>query len=154
MIVGEKNIYKKIYRELYEVLDILSENEKDKISKELIGNIRQNMDNEYSFKIDKNKSLLEQNLLPQTQAMLIKLYEKYLCNEEEKEKWNLYDKMCYMKLQKMKSEVYSGYSTLEEMRKIEEKLPTINENQKIVERKKEGFIKRILRKLKELFKIR
>ena len=154
MIVSEKNIYKKIYRELYEVIDILSENEKDKISKELIDNIKQNMDNEYSFKIDKTKSLLEQNLLPQTQAMLIKLYEKYLCSEEEKEKWNLYDKMCYAKLQKMKVEKYAGYSNIDEMRKEEPKALVLNENVKMTEIKKENFIKKIIKKIKRFFKIK
>ena len=152
MIVSEKSIYKKIYRELYEVIDILSENEKDKISKEVIENIKQNMDNEYSFKIDKNNSLLEQNLLPQTQAMLIKLYEKYLCSEEEKEKWNLYDKMCYVKVQKMKMETYKGHTTLSEMRKNEQKLPVIDKNNEMIEMKKESFIKKIIRKIKRLLK--
>ena len=154
MIVSEKNIYKKIYRELYEVIDILSENEKDKISTELIDNIRQNMDNEYSFKIDKNKSLLEQNLLPQTQAMLIKLYEKYLCSEEEKEKWNLYDKMCYAKLQKMKVEKYSGYSNIEEMRNEEKSLMVSLENQQLTEIKSESFWHKIVRKIKNIFRIK
>ena len=154
MIVSEKNIYKKIYRELYEVIDILSENEKDKISKELIENIKQNMDNEYPFKIDKNKSLLEQNLLPQTQAMLIKLYEKYLCSEEEKEKWNLYDKMCYAKLKKMKVEKYAGFSNIEEMRKEESKSLVVNENTEIAEIKKENFVQKIIKKLKHFFKIK
>lgn len=154
MVVSEKNIYKKIYRELYEVIDILSENEKDKISKELIDNIRQNMDNEYLFKIDKNKSLLEQNLLPQTQAMLIKLYEKYLCSEEEKEKWNLYDKMCYAKIKKMKVKKYTGYSNIEEMRNKETKALVLNENVKMTEIKKENFIKKIIKKIKRFFKIK
>lgn len=154
MIVSEKNIYKKIYRELYEVIDILSENEKDKISTELIDNIRQNMDNEYSFKIDKNKSLLEQNLLPQTQAMLIKLYEKYLCSEEEKEKWNLYDKMCYAKLQKMKTEKYVGYNNIEEMRKEEQKSLVANKNNEIEKIKRENFIQKIIRRIKSFFKIK
>ena len=152
MIVSEKSIYKKIYRELYEVIDILSENEKDKISKEVIENIKQNMDNEYSFKIDKNNSLLEQNLLPQTQAMLIKLYEKYLCSEEEKEKWNLYDKMCYVKVQKMKMETYKEHTTLSEMRKNEQKLPIIDKNNEMLEVKKENFIQKIIRKIKRLLK--
>ena len=147
MIVSEKSIYKKIYRELYEVIDILSENEKDKISKEVIENIKQNMDNEYSFKIDKNNSLLEQNLLPQTQAMLIKLYEKYLCSEEEKEKWNLYDKMCYVKVQKMKMETYKEHTILSEMRKNEQKLPVIDKNNEMIEMKKESFIKKIIIKI-------
>lgn len=154
MIVSEKNIYKKIYRELYEIIDILSENEKDKISKELIDNIKRNMDNEYSFKIDKDKSLLEQEILPQTQALLIKLYEKYLCSDEEREKWNLYDKMCYMKLQKMKSETYKGYSSLEEMRKVEQKLPAVGENKEIMEVKKENLLQKIIRKIKSFFKIK
>lgn len=154
MIVSEKNIYKKIYRELYEVIDILSEKEKDNISQELINNIKENMDNEYCFKIDKKKSLLEQNLLPQTQAMLIKLYEKYLCSEEEKEKWNLYDKMCYAKLKKMKVEKYAGFSNIEEMRKEESKSLVVNENTEIAEIKKENFVQKIIKKLKHFFKIK
>lgn len=119
MSINKKRINKKIYRELYEIIEILSENERDKISQELIENIKQEMDKEYSFRIDKNKSLLEQGLLPETQALLIKLYEKYLCSDEEKEKWNLYDRMCYNKLQKMKRELYSGYNSIEEMRREE-----------------------------------
>lgn len=46
-------ISKRICRELFEVIDMLAEGERNKISKDLIENIKSNMDEEYRFKIDK-----------------------------------------------------------------------------------------------------
>lgn len=157
----EKIIYKKICCELYEILDMLTENEKNKISKDLIKNIKSNMDTEYNFKIDKNKSLLENELAPQTQALLIKLYEKYLCTDEEKEKWTLYDKLCHAKMKNLHKklsktlETSQKYNSIEEMRAEEMKnkkiLYNVEENKKhaLVEVKKESFWQKLIRKIKE-----
>lgn len=163
MITSEKMIYKKIYRELYEIIDILTEEEKNKISQELISNIEKNMDKDYNFKIDKSRSVIEQELEPQTQALLIKLYEKYLCTDEEKEKWNMYDKLCYMKVENMRkkmagnSEMPKRYNSIEEMRADEIKNKEMssdadkNKDRALMEVKKESFWQKIIKKIKEKF---
>lgn len=155
MVTTEKIIFKKICRELFEVIDILTEDERNKISKDLIENIKSNMDKEYHFKVDKNKSLLENDIAPQTQALLIKLYEKYLCTDEEKEKWNMYDKLCHIKVENMRKkfsktfERNNKYNSIEEMRADEIE----NKKQTLVEVKEENFWQRIIRKIKNFIGI-
>lgn len=78
MLANEKIIYRKAYKELYKVIEILSQNEKNKIPNNIIENIKRKMDATYEFYIDKSKTLLEQNLMPETQALIIELYQKYL----------------------------------------------------------------------------
>lgn len=48
-----KIIFQRICWELFEVIDMLAEDERNKISKDLIENIKSNMDEGYHFKIDK-----------------------------------------------------------------------------------------------------
>ena len=145
----KKSIDSKVYRELYEIIEVLSYEEKDKIPQEIIDNIKTEMDNEYVFEIDKNKSLLEQDLLPETQALLIKLYEKYLASDEEKEKWILYDKMCYSKLQQRNDSLHERNNKLS---KNNDTRAELTPKQELIESKKEKFIEKLFQKIKSFFR--
>lgn len=100
--------YKKAYVELYEIIKLLSKEEKEKIPDIFIKNLKKDMDKDYHFTIDKSKNILEQNFKVETKALLVELYEKYLAPEEEKEFWNNYDRICLNMIEKEKNNRYNS----------------------------------------------
>lgn len=85
-MTNEKSIlYQKAYVELYELIKILSKTQQSKIPKDFIEYINNNKDNNYTFTIDNSKGILEQEYMTETKALIVKLYEKYLAPEDEKE---------------------------------------------------------------------
>lgn len=106
MIQTKNAKYKRAYTELNEIIKELSKAELEKIPSELIRNIETNIDKEYKWEYDKSKALLDQNLMPETKALIVEIYEKYLCPENEKEFWKEYDKICINKIEEQKGVMY------------------------------------------------
>ena len=144
MLTNEKIIYNKSFKELYTVIEILSPSEISRIPYHIIENIKSNMDTSYEFSIDKSKSLLDQNLMPQTQALIIELYQKYLSPEVDKEKWEKYNRLCYEINEKEKLEQYNP-KDLFPQKECEQK------QTQLIVLEKHSFIKKIIRKLKSMF---
>ena len=89
-----KSEYEKAYLELYELIKRIPLKDRTKISNDFIEFLKDNMNSNYIFKYDESKSLLEQDVMVETKALLVQLYEKYLSKPEEKEFWNKYNKEC------------------------------------------------------------
>lgn len=106
MIQTKNARYKKANTELNQIIKELSKVELKKIPSELIKNIKENMDKEYIWEYDKTKQLLDQDLMPETKALIVEIYEKYLCTESEKEFWKEYDKICINKIEEQKKAMY------------------------------------------------
>ena len=100
--------YKKAYVELNEIFNILDEKQKDKIPECLVENIRKNMDMDYNFRYDMDKNFFEQDLMVETEALLVEIYERYLAPEEEKQMWYKYDKFCLNQIEERKREKYNN----------------------------------------------
>lgn len=79
------NNFKDAYSEVYEILKYLDENNKAKIPKEVIDAICENRNKDYTFELDEEKTLQEQNLLPETRAILFNLFRDYLASPRQKE---------------------------------------------------------------------
>lgn len=77
--------FKDAYSEVYEILKYLDENNKAKIPKEVIDAICENRNKDYTFELDEEKTLQEQNLLPETRAVLFNLFRDYLASPRQKE---------------------------------------------------------------------
>ncbi len=84
--------YKKAFSEVYSIIDILEENLKNRIPNEIINMIMFNMDENFIFKYDKKKTIDKQNISNEAKSIIAFLYKKYICSEEEKGKWQEYDK--------------------------------------------------------------
>ena len=98
-----ENNYKAL-KEVYVVLNNIDEEIKNKIPKEMLELIEDNMDKNYDFKLDENVRLSEQKFMDETLGLISVLYSKYICDEEEKKKWNEYDKFVYNKNEELKKE--------------------------------------------------
>ena len=107
MIQTKSIRYKKAYTQLNEIIKNLSKSETERIPIELIKSVEANMDMEYKWEYDNSKTLLEQDLMPETKALIVEIYERYLCPEDEKEFWKEYDKICLNKIEKQKRTMYN-----------------------------------------------
>ena len=101
--------YSKAYVELYKIIKNLTIEDQNKIPKEFINFLKDNMDINYSFVFDNKKKILEQDIKVETKALLVKIYEKYLSKPEEKEFWNQYDKDCLKIEEDKKIKYYNNY---------------------------------------------
>ena len=63
MIYTKENVYKKALKEVYELIKILSDEERNKIPPIYISNIEKEMDASHQFVYDITKKLSEQNFM-------------------------------------------------------------------------------------------
>ena len=76
-------IYGNVATELLEIFKYLEIAIKEKIPVDLEQKLIELRNESYVFKIDKTKSLNDQNILPETRQILSMIYLKYCCSEEE-----------------------------------------------------------------------
>ena len=100
--------YKNAYTEVYEILEQLDEEEYNKIPSEVITAIRENRNTEYEFELDEELELKEQELLPETKAILFNLFRDYLSTAEQKEKIKKMQAEERQKNEQNKSEQYNS----------------------------------------------
>lgn len=153
MIQTKKELYKRVYAELFGILDTLKDEEIERIPKDVKKNIYENMDTNYRFKYDYSKKLEDQDILPETKALIIEIYIKYLVeNEDEKEAWEIYKKECLNKVEEEKKARYNPDDIFKNH--IVDGKPIIEEYEEIsvpVSKKKESFFRKILNKIKDFF---
>jgi hypothetical protein len=143
-----KTNYANAYKEVLIVLDNLIKEDYDKIPKEYIEFLKSNCNNEYEFYYDNSKTFEEQELLDYTKYILFGLFEKFGATELQKEKIKNFKKNYYNKLEEEKRNLYNSENIFKE-KKVEK-----NENINLVikENKKENFINKILKFIKNIFR--
>lgn len=82
--------YKKALTEVYEILNFLPVEYLNKIPKEIIKLIRDNMDNDYTWYYDFDKSFYKQELSREAVAILSYINMEFFLNKEQK---NLMEKI-------------------------------------------------------------
>lgn len=102
------NIYKKAFKEVYTVLDYLEDESYNKIPKDVIATIEENMDKDYNFFIDESLPFNEQDLLEETKAILFNLYRDYIASTKVKEKILEYQRQELCIKEKMKKEKFDS----------------------------------------------
>ena len=148
----KKNAYKRAYAELNEIFKIMSEDELNKIPSTFIANVQKEMDDDYRFELDKDKNLLDQDLMTETKALIVQMYARFLAPEGENELWQKYDRYCVNEIEKQKREQYNPDDLFKNKQKwsIEEQAQT--ENVAMVKYEKETFIDKIKRFFTKILK--
>ena len=143
-----KTNYANAYKEVLVILDNLIKEDYDKIPKEYIEFLTANCNNDYEFYYDNSKTFEEQELLDYTKYILFGLFEKFGATELQKEKIKNFKKNYYNKLEEEKRNLYNSENIFKE-KKVEK-----NENINLVikENKKENFINKILKFIKNIFR--
>lgn len=140
---------------MVEVLDILEHTDEElvnKIPKKLIEFFEENKSKTYKSNLDHSVPINEMKLQEKTRALISMIYISYLCDKEEKEKIEAEIKNTVV--QKEQQEI--KLETIKEQQKaqqIETKIEQKEEpkKQEITEYK-EPFFKRIINKIKNMFK--
>lgn len=150
MNTTKKELYKRIYAELFEMLNTLKDEEIEKIPKSVKMNIIDNMAPSCSFKYDYSKKIQDQDVLPQTKALLVEIYLKYLAeDEEEREAWEIYKET---HLEKTKEEGKEKYNSGQIFKKhIVKGNPIIEDYEEIevpISNKKSGFFDNLFKNKK------
>ena len=140
--------YKNAYTEVYEIIKQLDEEEHNKIPSEVIKAIEENRNTEYEFDLDEDIELKEQELLPETKAILFNLFRDYLSTAEQKEKIIKMQVEERRKNEQNKSEQYNLdiFANKPKNRDIRE------EHIELIEYK-ENIFKRILNKIRQFFHV-
>lgn len=138
-------IYRNAFTEVYEILQFLGNEEINKIPKKIFDTISENRNNNYSYKIDKNKNLEEQQMMEETKAILYNIYRDYLATDIQRE----------LIIEKQKNE----RNILEEEKKAKYNSNIIfKKNERVVEKnnvpieaKKETFFEKIIKFFEKIF---
>ncbi len=80
-----QKIMPKVYKEVFEIIKHLSENDFNKIPKEVIETLHVNMDKEYEVNIN-FEDFQNQKTMYETKVLLAILFRDYLATEKQKEK--------------------------------------------------------------------
>lgn len=139
-------IYANAYQEVLEVLKYTKKEDLEKIPKSKIEMYKKYMNKENGFKIDKSKSLEEQNISNEAKAILANLYKDYWATDYEKQRIETKEQYDLEQIAKGK------YSTDDLFKKREIKSETVsnNENSMIVTQK-EKWYRKILNSIKNFF---
>ena len=139
---------KNAYTEVYTILEDLNEEEYNKIPPEVIEAIKENRNEEYIYNLDENLELKNQQILPETKAILFNIFRDYLSTPEQKEKIISMQNEERRKNELKKQQQYNNdvfANKTKEIIKKEEKEPV-----ELIEYK-ENIFKQILNKIKNFF---
>lgn len=140
--------YKDAYTEVYEIIEQLNEEEYNKIPSEVIKAIEENRNTEYEFELDEDIELKDQELLPETKAILFNLFRDYLSTPEQKEKIIKMQAEERLKNEQKKQEQYNSDVFVNKQKKQ----PIKEEHTELIEYK-ENIFKRIFNKIRQFFHI-
>lgn len=144
-MISEK--YACAYKEVIEVLKYTKREDVNKIPKYRILLWKTNMKKDYDFKIDKNKSLEEQNLSSEARAIIANIFKRYWATDYERQRILEKEKYDLEQIEKEKYEKYNPDDVFKN-KNLKQKDNTIENS--LIE-KKETFIERIINKIKSIF---
>ena len=138
---------KNAYKEVYMILQDLNEEEYSKIPSEIIKVLKENMNEEYEFELDEELELKEQQMLPETKAILFNIFRDYLATPEQK---NKIIKMQNEERQKNEVKKQQMYNTDMFINKEKDDSNIAEKNTQLAQYK-ENIFNRFFNKIKNLF---
>lgn len=147
----------KAYTQVYNILEMLSESEKEKIPEKMLIGIKNKMDKSYDFKVDE-ENIEEIPLLEETEKILSVIYTDYLASEEEKDIIKNKERLCFLEIEKNKQENYSSNPFENKKERLEENFQEQNKynfekkNRYLRKLEKEKWYNKIIKFIKKLFK--
>lgn len=159
MIQSKRVQYKKAYVELLELLSVIPKETLSKIPETIIINMKKEMDSEYSWTYNEEKSFDEQDVMIETKALFVQIYKKYIADETEKETWEKYDKFTKNYIEEQKNQKYdpsklfensTSKSEVSNSESVSPTTKTMEETSMIVY--EENIFQKIINKFKEIAK--
>lgn len=140
--------YKNAYTEVYAILEQLDEEEYNQIPSEVITAIRENRNTEYEFELDEELELKEQELLPETKAILFNIFRDYLSTPEQKEKIIKMQAEERLKNEQKKAKQYNS-----DLFANKQKVQSVEREHTELIKYKENIFKRIFNKIRQFFRV-
>ena len=142
--------YRQALFEVYKILENTDEEIINKIQEKFIKFVKENMDTNYKFELEKGKELVRQNLKSETKQIIALIYKYYICGEEERKKIVEKEKIdirknFYIDFNKNKKSKIKNIQNRDEIENFETSL---------VEIKKEKWYKKLINKILEFFQIK
>lgn len=142
--------YRQALFEVYKILENTDEEIKNKIPEKFIKFVKENMDTNYKFELEKGKELVRQNLKSETKQIIALIYKYYICVEEERKKIVENGKIdirknFYIDFNKNKKSKIKNIQNRDEIENFETSL---------LEIKKEKWYKKLINKILEFFQIK
>lgn len=144
-------VYQNAFKEVSDILENTDEELIKKIPSKFIEFIRNNMNKNYITNINREIRISEQKLLRETEGILSLIYRTYWATEEEKREFSEEDLKRILETETRKKESYIGKNVDEIFEKRKRASENTEKNSLIVV-KKEGFIKRIFKRILEFIK--
>ena len=144
----------KAYSEVYEIVNMIEKEYLDRIPKKVLLFFDEARDKEYKPIIDANKPLNEQNLQRDTMIFLAILDLNYWCDseDEKKELLEMFNKNTELKIKEQKElEEKYNQDNLFKKRQLVSEFEN-NETLSMIKYKESNIIKKILTKIRNMFK--
>lgn len=133
------------YSEIYEFINILGNEYKNKLPKKIYLTIQDNRDKNYMPKYEINQNVNRNTFSKESLALISALNLQYWCEDaEEKERL----KKVYIENQKLENEKYSCENLFKNNNTEEQQI----KNFQMIEYKEENIVSKILNKIKAMFK--
>lgn len=139
--------YSKAYSEVLEVLRYIPKVDLVKIPKDEIMFYIKNMDNKYNYKYNFNKTFEEQSLMRLSKIIISNIYIKYLAKNKEELLEN--ERKEILKLEEENRKIYNTDNIFRNKNLDIEK----DENNSLIVIEKQGFFRKIIDKIRRLFKL-
>lgn len=139
--------YEEAFCEVNEILKYFDKDILNKIPREYIENIKNNMSKSYKVMYDNTKSINEQDLKRETRAILSVIYRDYICNENVRKEIIQKDTQELINLEEKKREDYENKEIFKHNLN-----PEKTEEKSIVVIKKPNIIQRIIEKIKSFWR--
>ena len=140
--------YAMAYTEVVEILKYVPDEDVNKISKQELDFYKNNMDNEYNYKLNMTKEFEEQEMSEITKAILANIFRDYWATPYQKEKIEAKEKYELEKLEEEKRKKYNPDNIFKKQQ--EEKV--IENTNLPVEIENETFYRKIINVIKKIIK--
>lgn len=154
-LVKEKE-YKIALAEVDEIIYFMEEEIVSKIPNSFKNFVKENKDKNYISNINPYMPLKEQDLKPETQAMISLIYTSYIADEKEKENFKNKAQEEYNEIERKKIEKYSPDNIFNKKDRLERniedtKIEPINKGEQVaLTMINENFLKKLFRKIKNI----
>ncbi len=146
-----RNLYKKAYKEVTEILRYIPKEEFDKIPSYIITNMDKEKDNDYNYQITHFDDFENQEMLTETKTILAVLYRDYWATDYQKERIIAKEKYDMNLLEEQKKEQYKTEDLFKNRRKTQNTNESTDVEEKaLVEIKKQNFFVKLILKIKKI----
>lgn len=139
----------KVATELLKIISFLPQEQINKISEEEILYLNQIKDNNYKTKINEVDDIKAENMMEDTKKYLAYIFINYLASPDENKEYKVIIRENEIRHQKYIAKKYDINKIFQENKKT---YNTISNNKNLVIAKEPSLLKKILDKLKKLFK--